>query len=74
MQRWVFFWSSFFSRAVFFRKKEEVEAVCGSCAEIKIAAAILLQQSKGNQIICFFGYTFTEKFSYLDQIQRTVFV
>ena len=63
-----FFQSNFFSRAVFFRKKEEAEAMCGSCAKIRIAAAVLLQQSKGSQIICFFGYTFKEKFSYSDQI------
>ena len=28
--------------------------MCGSCAEIRIAAAVLLQQKKGSQIICFF--------------------
>ena len=78
MQRGFFFWSSFFQSSFFQssffqKKKKRREAVCGSCAEVRIAAAVLLQQKKGNQIICFFGYTFTERFSYSDQIQRTVF-
>ena len=29
--------------------------MCGSCAEIRIVAAVLLQQNKGSQIIYFLG-------------------
>ena len=67
MQRGFFFLEQFFPEQ-FFSEKKRREAVCGSCAEIRIAAAVLLQQKKGSQIIYFFGYTFTERFSYSDQI------
>ena len=61
MQQGVFFLEQFFTRAVFSRavffseKKKRHEAVCGSCAEIRITATVLLQQKKGSQIICFLG-------------------
>ena len=56
-----FFPEQFFSRAVFFRKKKRREAVCGSCAEIRIAAAVLLQQKKRQPYNLFFWVYFYRK-------------